>query len=220
MKKTAVKWLIGLGAFCLTLVLGAAWYAMTFNEGRLVTLTDFSTYVFRPADLPMILAIVLLAVYVVVLVALVMKVAFQNIGARKTVTRSLNPKLGLLGILGFLGFSGIWTYRLDGSIFPFCFFLFFGFFGFFFEGKMSGTFMDERFRENAQKAQLVAYKVGFILLFLLLLLVGRQTRANLDLIAIIYVVAIALILALVLFLSEYLLYRYDFDDRQALEEDG
>ena len=80
-------------------------------------------------------------------------------------TRKLNPKFGYFGILGLLGFLGFWTYSIDKTVFPFIFFLFFGFFGFFFEGKMSDTFMDERFHGNRKKAELKAYRVGISLLF-------------------------------------------------------
>jgi hypothetical protein len=58
-------------------------------------------------------------------------------------TRKANPKLGVLGPCGFLDLLR------HGRCFPFVFFLSFGFWGFFYEGKMSGIFMDERFRENA-----------------------------------------------------------------------
>lgn len=221
MKRTNAKILIAVGVVCLAFLLGSVWYALTFNGGRLVTPTDFSTYVFRMNDLPMILSVVCVDLYVLFLAFLLVWKVFRSKHSIDTSnrTRKLNPMLGLLGILGFLGFAGIWTYRVDGSIFPFCFFLFFGFFGFFFEGKMSGTFMDERFRENARRAQLTAFKIGFTLLFLVLLVVGGRVLGNLEITAIVFQGATALILGLTLFLSEYLLYRYDHAEACEPEED-
>lgn len=222
MKKKTTAILVGLGVACLAFLLGSVWYAITFNDGRLVTPTDLATYVFQPSDLPMILSILLFCLYFLFLGFLLVRAVFRTKfggGAPSTRTRKLSPMLGLLGFLGFLGFAGIWTYRVDGSIFPVCFFLFFGFFGFFFEGKMSNTFMDERFRENAQRAQLKAYKTGFILMFLLLLVVGGRGLVSLELSAVIFQAGAALVLGLTLFLSEYLLYRYDHADRRELEEE-
>lgn len=220
MKQGKIKALVALGAACLAFLLGSVWHSLTFNGGRLVTPTDFSTYTFRLSDLPMILSISLFCLYALFLAFLLFRTVIRNkqSGAAAT-TRKLNPALGLLGFLGFLGFTGIWTYQTDGSIFPVCFFLFFGFFGFFFEGKMSNTFMDERFRENVQRAQLKAYRIGFVLMFLLLLVVGGRVLVSLELTAILFQAGTALILGLTLFLSEYLLYRYDHDDRLALEEE-
>ena len=112
---------------------------------------DFGSYVFQVRDLPMIISVLLTCAYGLTLLGLLILKIIRNKGqaAEARFTRKLNPKLGLLGFLGFLGFGGFWTFSYDGSIFPFVFFLFFGFFGFYYEGKMSGTFMDERFRENA-----------------------------------------------------------------------
>lgn len=221
MKRNHVKILFAVGVACLAFLLGSVWYALTFNGGRLVTPTDFSTYVFRMNDLPMILSVVCFGLYVLFLGFLLVWSVFRNrqTTATDNRTRRLNPMLGLLGLLGFLGFAGIWTYQVDGSIFPFGFFLFFGFFGFFFEGKMSGTFMDERFRENARRAQLTAFKIGFTLMFILLLVVGGRVLGNLEMTAMVFQAATALILGLTLFLSEYLLYRYDHAEACEPEED-
>jgi len=129
-------------------------------------------------------------------------------------TRQIDPKLGLLGILGFLGIGGIWTYQISGALFPFMFFGFFGFFGFFFEGKLSGTLMDERFLENRAKAQLNAYRVGFMLMFIIVLAVANGwIGRTMDFAAIFLTISFSLIFALVIFLSEYLLYQYDFKNQ-------
>lgn len=120
-------------------------------------------------------------------------------------TRKLNPKLGFLGFFGFLGFLD-----LPGSWLRF---LFFGFFGFFYEGKMSDTLMDERFRENKNKAQLMALKISFavIIIALLLLSLGEYFMSIEYLYRAVQTL-ISLSIALAMFLSEYLLYRYDHDE--------
>lgn len=94
--------------------------------------------------------------------------------------------------------------------FPFAFFIFFGFFSFFFEGKLSHILEDELFQENKRKAQLEAYKIGFKLLFVViwLMAIGMFSR-NVEWCAIFMLISVSLIYALVLFLSNYLLYRYE-----------
>jgi hypothetical protein len=89
-------------------------------------------------------------------------------------------------------------------------FIFFGFFSFFFEGKLSHILEDELFQENKRKAQLEAYKIGFKLLFVViwLMAIGMFSR-NVEWCAIFMLISVSLIYALVLFLSNYLLYRYE-----------
>ena len=90
----------------------------------------------------------------------------------------------------------------------------FGFFGFFYEGKLSNTFMDGRFRENAVRAQLTAMRVPFAIIFLTLIVLGRGTLlGSLEYTLIAVLILLSLSVALALFLSEYLLYRYDHDDQ-------
>ena len=84
---------------------------------------------------------------------------------------------------------------------------------------MSNTLMDERYRENVVRAELKAYRVGFSIIVLLLILAGQHSRSRSELIAPILIAGIALAVALTMFLSEYLLYRYDHDDASAMEED-
>lgn len=134
-------------------------------------------------------------------------------GDKLMTTRRINPKLGLLGVLGFFGFFGIWTYKADGTVFPFIFFAFFGFFGFFFEGKMSSTLMDERYRENKQRAELVSYRMGMRLAFLTLITSSWSwLLPSSEMTLIFLTISLSLIFALVVFLSEYLLYCYDSSD--------
>lgn len=207
------------GAACAALTGAAAWYDLTYNGGRLVYPMD--SYAFRSTDIPMLLALVLDAAYVLCLFALLLGgvLAQRRQTADTNRTRKLSPKLGLLGILGLFGFAGFWSYGTMGDVTPFAFFVFFGFFGFFYEGKMSNTLMDERFKENAVKAELRAYRVGFVIIFLLLILSAQAARFRAGLLAPVLTTGIALAVALTLFLSEYLLYRYDHDDAGAMEEE-
>lgn len=126
-------------------------------------------------------------------------------------TRKVNPKLGYLGFLGLVGFLGFWTYALDKTVFPFCFFVFFGFFGFFYEGKMSNTYMDERYYENKRKAEFLAYKIGFTSVFILIVIfaIVSSHLKNLDYLLISLLITIAFIQAISIFLSEYFLYHFD-----------
>ena len=82
--------------------------------------------------------------------------------------------------------------------------------GFCFEGKLSHILEDELFQENKRKAQLEAYKIGFKLLFVViwLMAIGMFSR-NVEWCAIFMLISVSLIYALVLFLSNYLLYRYE-----------
>lgn len=69
-------------------------------------------------------------------------------------TETLNPKLKFFVFWGLRGVGGFCTYGLDKQIFLFAFL------GFFFDGKMSDALMDERFKENSDKATIKAYRAG------------------------------------------------------------
>lgn len=214
MNKHKKLW-IGCGIFSVLFLLVSSWYAIAFNDSRLVAPMQ-GHYVFQVKDLPMILSLSLFCVYVIALFVTLMLHAGKMRRQQEinNATRKLNPKLGLLGLLGFLGFGGFWTYPVNGTVFPFLFFTFFGFFGFYFEGKMSGTFMDERFRENAARASLKASNISFEIIFIALIILGqRKLFGNLDYTLISILITVSLSLALRIFLAEYLLYRYDYDDR-------
>ena len=222
MKTNKMKIWIGCGIVCVFSVLLSLWYAITFNDSRLVVPMDFKNYVFEIRDLPMIVSVSLTCVYLVALfVMLFIHAGKKQRQAEETgITRKINPKLGCLGVLGFLGFAGFWTYSVDGTVFPFAFFLFFGFFGFYYEGKMSGTFMDERFRENIARAKLKAYKITFgVMLLALIILCQGKLFGNLEYTLIASIITLSLALALGIFLSEYLLYRYDHDDQAEESEE-
>lgn len=221
MKTNKMKIWIGCGIICVLSVLLSSWYAVTFNDSCLIVPMDFKNYVFEIRDLPMIVSVSLTCIYLAMLfVVLFIHTGKKQRQAEETgVTRKINPRLGRLGVLGFLGFAGFWTYSVNGIVFPFAFFLFFGFFGFYYEGKMSGTFMDERFRENIACAKLKAYRITFgIMLIALVILCQGKLFGSLEYTLIAAIITLSLALALGIFLSEYLLYRYDHDDQA--EEGG
>jgi hypothetical protein len=208
------------GVLCAALTGAAVWYDLTYNGGKLVY--PMHSYAFAPADIPMLLAVALDVLYALYLAFLLVRgITAQKERVAKTGrTRRLSPKLGFLGFCGFLGFAGFWTYGALGDLSGFIFFAFFGFFGFFFEGKMSNTLMDERYKENAARAERKALRIGFGIIFFLLIFAGQAGRLTAELVAPILIAGIALAVALTIFLSEYLLYRYDYDDAAAMEEDG
>ncbi len=214
--KNRTKLTICMGVICALLVTISSWYTIAYNNSRFILPMDLSEYTFRVQDLPMIISGVLLALYVVYLVVQLLRTIITNRRKELTLqfTRTINPKLGFLGLFGFAGFLGFWTYSVDKTVFPFVFFLFFGFFGFFYEGKMSNTFIDERYRENKMKAQSVADKTSLSIIFLAILILGQgRLISNLEYTLIALVIVVALSIALEIFLSEYLLYHYDNDEQ-------
>lgn len=216
MKKNKVKLWAGCGIFCIAAMVLSTWYAVTFNDSRLVVPMDFGSYSFILQDLPMLLSVSLFGLYALALCFLLVRSIRKNKRdtTRTNRTRRVHPRLGFLGLLGFLGFAGFWAYPATGDVSPFLFFLFFGFFGFFYEGKMSGTLMDERFRENAARAQLITYRTTFsITLLALLILCQGKLLGSLEYTLIATIIVLSLTLALGIFLPEYLLYCYNHDDR-------
>ena len=194
----------------------AVGFDVIFNGSRIVKPIDMETYVFRGTDLPLIAATAGLVCYVFYLVIRAVVVNFRKgETAAKGVTRKLNPKFGWFRFFGFVGFMGIPVYMVQGQVWPFFFFVFFGFFGFFYEAKMSCTLMDERFKEEQARAQLVSYRTGFGLLWVVAWFMGI-TGGHIDIryVALIFTVASSLIIALVLFLNSYLLYKYDTEEAE------
>lgn len=210
MEKKKIRQLVLTGILC-ALVLGAASvHSILFNDSRLIKPTVVSEYVFQINDLPMWVALVLTIVYVLYLAGTVFTTIWQNKPLEKKRTRKIHPLLGLLGFAGFFGFFGFWTYSQAGIISPFFFFIFFGFFGFYFEGKLSDTLKDELYEENERKAELKAYKIGFVLLFLAIWAIARGMLSwNLEWCAIFMLSSMSLIYGIVLFLSKYFLYRFE-----------
>ena len=218
MKKHMPRLTVILGIAVVLLLAASTWYSVNFNDWRLVAPTDLSAYVFRPQDLPMLVSLSLTILYVLYLGAVLCRAIITNKQAQAVsqTTRKINPRLGLLGFLGFFGFLGFWTYGVFGAVSPFVFFGFFGFFGFFYEGKMSNTFMDERYRENRVRAELTAHRAAISIVFLALILLNLNTGAlfgSLECTLIALTILISLAVALDVFLCEYLLYRYDQVDQ-------
>lgn len=216
MSRKKIKRLVLLGLGCLALLAAAIVYSIFCNESRWVVQMDMASYVFRGKDLPMLAAGLLTMAYVVYLVASAFRAALRvkrEEREERAYTRRISPWLGLFGFCGLFGLTGFWTYREQGVIFPFLFFAFFGFFGFFYEGKLSHLLKDERYQENERRAERTAYRIGFGLLFLVMWLVGMgMLSQNLEWCAIFLFCAISLIYGLVLFLSRFLLYRYEKGD--------
>ncbi|MEG2087751.1 MAG: DUF3796 domain-containing protein [Angelakisella sp.] len=133
---------------------------------------------------------------------------------KPTYTRKISPKLGLLGFLGFLGLIGFVPWFLDFTDilavpFPFLFFSFFGFFGFYYEGKMSETFIDERFQSNIYRAESIANKVSLAIIIGVAILTISILRLNsYDTLSVI-IATIGLSFGLSIFLQSYLLFRFE-----------
>lgn len=136
-------------------------------------------------------------------------------GQKPTFTRKISPKMGLLGFLGLSGFLGFLPqfFREDGILpvpFPLIFFCFFGFFGFYYEGKMSGTMIDERYLANENRASAIANKVALTLIIAVALLYMSAFRINNPYVMLKLLIAvIGFAFGLSLFLQQYLLYRFE-----------
>ncbi len=214
MKKTKNRFIILLGILCIIFTGVSSWYTIVFNDSRFIVPMDLSGYTFRAKDIPMIISGIFIFMYVLYLIVLFIQVVSANKykEVSSQLTRKINPKLGLLGLFGFTGFIGFWTYSIDKTIFPFGFFIFFGFFGFFYEGKLSGTFMDERYKENKMKAHFQANKITLTIIFIATIILGQgRLIGNLEYTFIAYIIIVSIALALELFLSGFLLYHYDND---------
>lgn len=219
MKKRSIRRMVICGIVCVLLMVFSVGHSVVYNDSRLVAPMNFSEYEFRAGDLPMMISGGLLVLYLICLLVLLVPAVIRNKNkaAAAQTTRRLNPNLGFLGFAGFLGFLGFWTYRIDKTVFPFVFFMFFGFFGFFYEGKMSNVFMDERYKENKMKAHLNANKIALAIIFAAAVILGQgKLIANLEYTLIAFVIVTALSIALKVFLSEYLLYKYD--DKEPFNE--
>lgn len=78
---------------------------------------------------------------------------------------------------------------------------------------MSHTLMDERYKENKIKAHMTACETALAIIFLAALILGQgKLMGNLEYTLIAIIIVIALSIALEVFLSEYLLFRYDHDE--------
>ena len=221
MNKTNVRRMVVPGVLCVVFTVISAWHSVKYNNARIIKPMDYSEYTFRIQDLPMILSIGFIILYVLYLFFLMVKeIRVRNsIEANTQTVRNISPGYGLFGFFGLFGFLGFWTYSVDKTIFPFVFFVFFGFFGYFYTAKLSGTLMDERFRENQVKAGATANKTALTIIFAAVLVLGQgRLMGSLEFTLIAFVIVVSLALALEKFLSQYLLYRYDQED--GFEESG
>lgn len=136
---------------------------------------------------------------------------------KRTHTRKISPKLGFLGFLGLLGFFGFahWFLEFRDILtvpFPFFFFSFFGFFGFYYEGKMSDTFIDERFQSNSYRAESIANKVALLIIISVAILTVSILRLNsYDTLSVI-IATIGFSFGLSIFLQSYLLFRFENEE--------
>lgn len=132
----------------------------------------------------------------------------------RTHTREINPKLGILGFLGLLGLFGLIPVFKDEILkqipFIYFFFAFFGFFGFYYEGIMSNTLIDERFKRNSFRADAVANKISLLIIVLVTILSVSILNFNdpYDMLNLL-VATIGISFGLSLFLSKYLLYKFE-----------
>lgn len=143
---------VGCGIFCVLSVLVSSWYAVAFNDSRLVVPMDSKEYVFDIKDLPMIVSVSLTCIYLFALFALILIHAEKN-------QRQVEE-------------TGI------------------------------------------TRAKLKAYQITFGVMFAALLILCRgKLFGSLEYTLIAVIITLSLALALGIFLSEYLLYRYDHDDQ-------
>lgn len=128
-------------------------------------------------------------------------------------TRRINPKMGIFGVLGLSGFLGFIDFPTQSTIapFPFFFFCFFGFFGFYYEGKMSNTLIDERFKMNAYRAELIANKISLAIIMLVTIIFLGRVHEVKTLLSIL-IATIGLAFGLSEFLQQYLLYKFENEE--------
>lgn len=217
MSKKQIKKIIVTGIIWVLCLIAGIVYSLLYNEGRWVKEMSLNDYVFSVKDIPMLAVGVMIALWVLYVVVVTFKTVFKALipldNYILSYTRKIPPFLGVFGICGFLGFSGFWTYSEYSIISPFLFFTLFGVFGLFFEGKLSHTLEDELFQQNKTRADLKSYKTGFVLLVIVILLSRWRIFAlNAEWCAIFLLISVSLIVALVLFQKNYLLYCYEKEE--------
>lgn len=217
MSKKQLKTIIVTGIVWVICLIAGIVYSLLYNEGRWVVGMNLNDYIFSVKDIPMLAVGVFIALWVVYVVMVTFKTVFKAFfpqdSTNSSYTRKIPPFLGVFGMCGFLGFLGFWTYSEYGVISPFLFFALFGLFGLFFEGKLSHILADELFRQNKTQADLKSYKTGFVLLVIVVLLSRWRVFAlHAEWCAIFLLISVSLIVALVLFQKNYLLYRYEKEE--------
>ena len=132
---------------------------------------------------------------------------FRDLAKNQSYTRKLNPLMGGLGFLGFLGCLGFLD--LGNEIpFAFIFFAFFAFFGFYFESKMSGILMDERYLYNRAKADAISSKIFMLIVYGSTVLVVSLSN-NIMVVTELLIAIIELSFGISGVLGHYLLYKFD-----------
>jgi len=88
------KTIITTGIAFLALLLISSWYAVNFNDSRLVVPMDFAEYAFTIKDLPMICSVILMNLYFFYLAALIFRTAVRNQKQVKETqtTRRISPR--------------------------------------------------------------------------------------------------------------------------------
>lgn len=115
-----------------------------------------------------------------------------------------------MGALGLLCLIGPILYATTGNCNYLIFLAWFGWFGWYYDGKMAGILMDERYQENEARALKYSSRGGVILFSWLLpiAMLGYQ-RAGATIAYAIFVGGISLVIGIVFFLRAYLLYYFD-----------
>ena len=111
MRPKAKRFFLLAGVLCALFFACSVWYAVTYQDSRLVAPMDVSAYAFRIGDLPMLLSTALACLYVLTLAAAFFRAALRRRREDRDANRArtVSPRLGWLGLLGFLGFGGFWT---------------------------------------------------------------------------------------------------------------
>ena len=120
---------------------------------------------------------------------------FRDLAKNQSYTRKLNP------LMGGLGFLDLW------NEIPFAF-IFFAFFGFYFESKMSGILMDERYLYNRAKADAIRSKIFMLIVYGSTVLVVSLSN-NIMVVTELLIAIIELSFGISVVLGHYLLYKFD-----------
>lgn len=97
MKTSKMKIWIGCGIFCVLSILISSWYAVTFNDSRLVRLMDFKNYTFDIRDLPILISVSATCVYLTALFVMLVIRKEKSRGRRKNQASPVKSIRGLGG---------------------------------------------------------------------------------------------------------------------------